>query len=59
MYKEAIDTLVNAMKDRFYQPGLIRFENVEQLLLKAINHQDFASEFEVVKSDFRGDFNVK
>lgn len=34
MYFQALDAIVNAINDRFDQPGLIKFGDVEQLLLK-------------------------
>ncbi|XP_066910503.1 zinc finger MYM-type protein 1-like [Clytia hemisphaerica] len=57
IFNAAIDILVNVMQDRFNQPALKKFENVEQLLLKAINSQNFSDELEVMKKDFKGDFD--
>ena len=57
MYFEALDAVVNAMKDHFEQPALKKFMNVEQLFLKTINNQDASVELKAVKTDFDGDFN--
>ena len=58
IFYEAVDTLENVLKDRFDQPALKRFENVEQLLLKAISNHDYTEQLETLKKDFKGDFDV-
>ena len=58
IFYEAVDTLENVLKDRFDQPALKRFENVEQLLLKAISNHDYTEQLETLKKDFEGDFDV-
>jgi len=57
MYYQALDAIVNAINDRFEQPGLIKFTNVEQLLLKSIVKGDTSNELEVLKADFDGYFD--
>jgi len=57
MYFQALDAIVNAINDRFDQPGLIKFGNVEQLLLKSIVKDDTSSELKVLKTDFGGDYD--
>jgi hypothetical protein len=58
MYFEALDAIVNAMEDRFEQPALKKFMNVEELFLKTIENQDTSAELEILKTDFHGDFNA-
>ena len=58
MYFEALDAIVNAIKDRFEQPALKRFMNVEELILKTINHKDTSAELEIFKTNFNGDFDA-
>ena len=48
LYFEAIDLSVNCITDRFQQPGYIIYSNLEQILLKAANGNDFAREFDTV-----------
>ena len=49
-YFEAIDLVVNCIKDRFEQPGYEVYRNLEQLLLKACQKEDTTSEFDFVCS---------
>ena len=54
MYFETIDAVHNALKKRFEQPNFIFFSNVEQLLLKSINGENYQKEyddFELVYAD--------
>ena len=54
MYFETIDAVHNALKERFEQPNFIFFSNVEQLLLKSINGENYQKEyddFELVYAD--------
>ena len=57
MYFQALDAVIRAINDRFEQPALKKFRNVEELLLKAINKADSSKELKVLESDFREDFN--
>jgi len=44
-YFEAIDLVVNSIKDRFDQPGYRIYRNLEQLLLKSCQNEDITAEF--------------
>lgn len=41
IYFEAIDSIVSAIKERFEQPSFNILLDVEQLLLKSINGEDY------------------
>ena len=56
MYFEALDTIINAIKERFEQPAFSRFVNVEQLILKAVQMLDVSDELKILETDFSGDF---
>ena len=47
-YFEALDTILNLIKDRFNQPGCQIFSNIEQLLLNSINKEIYISERETL-----------
>ena len=49
--------VISTINDRFGQPALKKFRNVEELFLKAINQADLSKELKVLESDFRGDFD--
>ena len=55
-YFEAIDLVVNCIKDRFQQPGYEVYRNLEQLLLKAAENLDVKTEFDFVTSFYGEDF---
>ena len=57
VYFETLDAITNAITDRFGQPALKRFINVEEMLLKAIKKIDASEEMKIIESDFYGDFN--
>ena len=40
IYNEAIDTIINSIRDNFEQPGFKVFNQVEQLFLKSVNKED-------------------
>ena len=44
IYFDALDNIINAIKDRFDQPGYQIFSDVEQLLLKAIWKESYGCE---------------
>ena len=58
MYFQALDAIINAINDRFEQPALKKFMNVEQLLLKSIVKDDISMELKDLEVDFGGDFNA-
>ena len=51
---EALDNAIGTIKDRFNQPGYVMYCNMENLLTKAVNQQDFSTELKKV-TDFYGD----
>ena len=55
-YFEAIDLVVNCIKDRFQQPGYEVYCNLEQLLLKACQREDITSNLDYVCSFYKDDF---
>ena len=57
MYFQALDVAISVISDRFEQPALKKFRNIEELLLKAINKADSSKEWKVLLKDFRGDFD--
>ena len=48
MYFEALDNAVSAIKERFDQPGYKIFKNLDGLLVKAANKEDYSAEFQEV-----------
>ena len=49
--------IVKCMTDRFNQPGYRVYSEVEQLLLKACDQEDFDSELKSVCSFYKDDFD--
>ena len=56
-YFEAIDLSINCIQERFKQLGFQIYCNLEQLLLKASQEQNFTSEFEHACSFYKDDFD--
>lgn len=59
IYYEALDSIVNAIKDRFDQPTFKLFAQVEQLFLKAVAKQDVTDELKVLETHFKGDYDAE
>ena len=57
-YYEALDLVVNAIKDRFDQPGYRSYRNLEDLLLKAVRNEDYKECFSFVSSFYKDDINA-
>ena len=57
MCYEAIDTIVNVLKDRFHQPGYGVYCKLEELLVKASCKVDFKTSPHFVCSFYKDDFN--
>ena len=51
MYFQALDPVISIINDRFEQPALEKFRNVEELLLKAISKADSPKELKVLESN--------
>lgn len=56
-YFEAIDLIINCIKDRFQQPGYIVYSHLEQLLLKAAENKDIKEELEFVCKFYEDDLD--
>ena len=54
-YFEALDLIVQAIKDRFDQPGYRVYHCLESLLLKASKEEDFSEELKQVVSIYGSD----
>ena len=57
IYTKAIDTIINSIQDRFEQPRLNVFGQVEQLFLKSVNKEDHSGEIMTIESTFCGDYD--
>jgi len=58
IYYESLDLLVQAIEDRFNQPGYRMYSNLETLLMKAVKKEDYSNELEVVLRVYKDDFNA-
>ena len=47
-YYEVLDLVVASIKKRFDQPGFGTYKNLQNLLIKAANQENFEDEFETV-----------
>ena len=59
MYCEAIGLIIESITDRFNQPGYGLYSNLEQLLLKAVRHEDYEEEFKSVAELYHSDLHIK
>ena len=57
MYFEALDYAVSGIKEHFDQPGYKIYKNLEGLLVKAANKQDYSAEFHEVITLYGDDFD--
>ena len=57
IYFEALDYAVSSIKDRFDQPGFQVYKNLEELLVKAANKQDYSTELKEVLTLYGDDFD--
>ena len=58
MYMEAIDAIINSIKDRFEQPRFKVFGQVEQLLLNSIRKDSVVDKIETFQVNFKGDYDT-
>lgn len=56
-FYEALDLIVNSIKDRFDQPGYKAYKNLEDLLLKAVKSEGYEDCFSFVTSLYGDDLN--
>jgi len=57
MYFEALDYAVSSIQDCFDQPGFQVYKNLEELLVKAANKQDYSTELREVLTLYGDDFD--
>ena len=56
-YMEALDLVINFIRERFNQPGYRIYCNLENLLLKAASNDDYTAEFQFVLDYYGDDFD--
>ena len=49
IYNEAVDTLIQCISDRFYQPGYSVYSNLESIVLKGAQRVEYETELESMK----------
>ena len=47
IYYEALSLIIEFITDRFNQPGYGLYSNLEQLVLKAVRHEDYEEELKI------------
>ena len=57
MYYETLDSVLSSIKYRFIQPSFVAYQNIETLLLKAINSEDIYDEMRYGKEVRNGEIN--
>lgn len=57
IYFEVVDYAVSSIQDCFDQPGFKVYKNLEELLVKAANKQDYSTELEEVVTLYDNDFD--
>ena len=57
LYFEAIDLVISGIKNRFDQPGYAIYRNLEALLLKAANNEDYSCELSEALSFLESDID--
>jgi hypothetical protein len=57
-YYEALDLIISTINDRFDQPGYKVYTQLEDLLLKAVQKEDFIDSLTAVTSFYHSDFNA-
>ena len=58
VYYEVLDLAVNSISDRFDQPGFIVDSNVERLLFKTCNGDEYQKELDAVCTFYKGDLQL-
>ena len=56
-YFEGLDLVVNAIRDRFEQPGYLMYKNLQETLLKCAHGQDYNDELQAVTDFYGSDFD--
>ena len=57
IYYEALDLIVQSIKDRFEQPGYKAYKCLEDLIIKAANKLDFSEQLASVIDTYGNDFD--
>ena len=57
IYCEALDLVINSIKNRFDQPGYVMYKNLETLLVSAANGKEFEEHFRIITEFYGTDFN--
>ena len=57
IYFQALDYAVSSIEDRFDQPGFQVYKNLEELLVRAANKQDYSTELKDVLQLYGDDFD--
>ena len=58
VYYKALDSIANAIKDRFDQATFKLFTQAKHLFLKALNIQDVRDELKVLETHFKDDYDA-
>ena len=58
VYFNAIDTIVACIQDRFNQPGFPACQNIEQLLLNAVNNKNYEEQLKNVLAVYGDDLDM-
>lgn len=58
IYFESLDLLVQAIEDRFDQPGYKMYSCLESLLIKAVKKENYSNELQEVLRVYKHDFNA-
>ena len=59
IYYEALDLIIESINQRFDQPGYGLYSNLEQLLLKAVRHEDYKEELKSVSELYQHDLHIE
>ena len=57
IYYEALDLAVSSILERFDQQGYMTYQNLEELLLNAVNGKDYSTNLQAVSEFYGDDFN--
>ena len=58
LYYECIDSIVNCIRKRFDQPGYKTYQQMEQLLLKAVHGENYSGELAAVIEVYKDDLDA-
>ena len=57
IYYEALDLIINCIKERFDQPGFDIYRNLQDVIIKSIRKENYDDSFNVVTSLYESDIN--